>query len=100
MMTFLSSRETDNFYRYLTFFFTYLIFFLIIYALTTYLQSFLAITFRKELTSQFFNLYLKENNYYHLNFKNEIDNPDQQVHLLDRQKFVPYGYPQLEILFY
>lgn len=79
MMTFLSSRETDNFYRYLTFFFTYLIFFLIIYALTTYLQSFLAITFRKELTSQFFNLYLKENNYYHLNFKNEIDNPDQRI---------------------
>jgi ABC-type uncharacterized transport system fused permease/ATPase subunit len=79
MMTFLSLKETDNFYSNLTNFFIYLLFFLIIYALTTYLQSFLAILFRKEITSQFFNLYLKDNNYYHLNFKNEIDNPDQRI---------------------
>jgi len=79
MMTYLSSRDTENFYNYLYIFFTYLIFFLILYALTTYLQSLLAILFRKEITSQFFNLYLKDNNYYHINFKNEIDNPDQRI---------------------
>lgn len=79
MMTFLADRDTDNFYKTLTLFFSYLLSFLILYALSTYLQSFLGILLRKELTSQFFELYLKDNNYYHVNFKKEIDNPDQRI---------------------
>jgi vitamin B12/bleomycin/antimicrobial peptide transport system ATP-binding/permease protein len=79
MMSFLVERESENylssFYKFLFF----LLLFLSVYALNTYLQDRLGIIWREQLTNLYFNSYLNNKNYYYLQIGNQIDNPDQRI---------------------
>jgi len=79
MMSFLVERENENymssFYKFLFFLFI----FLSVYALNTYFQDRLGIIWREQLTNEFFNRYLNNKNYYYLQIRNQIDNPDQRI---------------------
>jgi len=79
MMSFLVERESDkylsSFYKFLFF----LLIFLTVYAINTYLQDRLGVIWRDQLTNHFFNRYLSNKNYYYLQISNQIDNPDQRI---------------------
>jgi vitamin B12/bleomycin/antimicrobial peptide transport system ATP-binding/permease protein len=79
MMSFLVERQSDSFMNSFFEFVVYLLIFLTVYAISTYLQDRLGVLWREELTHHYLERYLDKKNYYFLEIHPTIDNPDQRI---------------------
>jgi vitamin B12/bleomycin/antimicrobial peptide transport system ATP-binding/permease protein len=78
-MTFLSLRDTNNFYKTIYYFFGLIFFYISLYTISLYFQDYLSMIWRKGMTDTYLVKYLKNSDFYHINRNKDIDNPDQRI---------------------